>query len=192
MAKAAKKDAPASDHNSEREQWEEQQFLNGLRQIKDLESDMAGTKGEIGGTYKRLEAVGFDKSDIAWAKELEKKDAPKVIATMQRRIRIAKMLGHSVGRQFEMFEKDRAPATERAYDEGLAAGKMRKDAVNPYGADSKQGQEWQRGFNDGTAFINKDLASKFGNGDGQIISGDSDVFDDDESGDGDEAVQAAE
>lgn len=186
MAKAAVKKKPeptdaGAGHNTEREQWEQQQFLNGYRQIKELESDMAGSKGEIGGVYKRIEACGgWTKADIKWAKELEEKDAPKVIALMERRLRIARMLGHGVARQFEMFDKDRAPIEERAYEEGLAAGKLRKPNQNPYGADSKAGQEWQRGFNDGTAFINKDLAEKFGDGSGQPVGGDDVIFGDDD------------
>lgn len=53
---------------------------------------------------------------------------------------------------------DRADAEERAYAEGLAAGKGRKENTNPYGGDSPMGQAWQTGFNDGTAFVNKDLS----------------------------------
>ncbi len=148
-------------HNvqTEREQWEEQQFHNGLRQIKQLNSEMAGTKGEIGGVYKRLKDVGFSKADMKWAMELDDKDASEVIATMERRLLIAKMMGHRVARQFDMFEKDRTPAEDAAYEEGLAAGKARKSNSNPYDISGVQGQRWQAGFNDGTAFINKDLDS---------------------------------
>jgi len=192
MAKAAtaKKATPAAGHNvlSEREQWEEQQFLNGYRQIKGMESDLAGTKGEIAGIYKRIESCGgWTKADIKWAKELDEKDAPKVLETMRRRLRIARMLGHGVSRQVEMFDEDRTPLEDRAYDEGLAAGKLRKSAQNPYGVDSPAGQAWQRGLNDGTAFINADLASKFGHGDGdELISGD-DPDDEDDNGDDEDA-----
>ncbi len=148
-------------HNvqTEREQWEEQQFHNGLRQIKDLDSEMAGTKGEIGGVYKRLKDIGFSKADMKWAMELDDKDASEVISTMERRLLIAKMMGHRVARQFDMFDKDRTPAEDAAYEEGLASGKGRKSNSNPYDPGSIQGQRWQAGFNEGTAFINKDLDS---------------------------------
>ena len=33
--------------------------------------------------------------------------------------------------------------------------------IKEHKSDSPQGQAWQRGFNDGTEFINKDLASQF-------------------------------
>ena len=46
-------------HNEKTEQelYEEQQFVKGFADLKSLESEMAGTKGEIGGLYKRLKAV---------------------------------------------------------------------------------------------------------------------------------------
>jgi hypothetical protein len=170
------KKAAAVGHNTEREQFEEQQFLNGFRQIKEHEADMAGTKGEIGGVYKRLEKFGFTKGDIKWAKELEDEDAPKVIETMRRRLRIARFFGHGVSRQIEMFDADRADGEERAFSEGLSAGKLRKENLNPYGADSKQGRAWQKGFNEGTTFINKDLADRFNEDGDELIKSSSDPF----------------
>jgi hypothetical protein len=166
MAKKAKEQSATVGHNqqTEREQWEEQQFLNGFRQIKEIRSDIAGAMGDAAGIYDRLKKIGFTKGDVKWAVELEEKDAGDIIATMQRRLRIAKMFGHGVARQFEMFDQDRAPIEDRAYEEGLAAGKLRKEATNPYGADSAAGQAWQRGMNDGTTFINKELAEQFEDG----------------------------
>lgn len=154
---------------TEREMWEEQQFLKGLGQIKDIKTNIALEMGDAKEVYDRLKkAGGFTKSDVKWAIELEEKDAAEVISTMQRRIRIAKMLGHGVARQFEMFE-DRVPIEERAYQEGLAAGKLRKDMTNPYGLESPAGQAYQRGINDGTEFINKELADQFEEGEGSEL-----------------------
>lgn len=153
---------------TEREHWEQQQFLNGVGQIKDMISEMAGTKGEIGGIYKRLKDIGFSKADVKWAFELEDKDATEIIATMERRLKIAKMLGHRVGRQFDMFDSDRTPAEDAAYEEGVGAGKTRKPNNNPYAPGSPQGQKWQSGFADGTAFINKELNIAVNGDDGAI------------------------
>ncbi len=141
-----------------KEAFAEQRFLNAVRQIKDFKSEIGEAMGEINEVYKSLKPLGFTKGDVKWAFELEEKDAGDVIATMQRRLRIARMLGHGVARQFEMFDEDRTPLEDRAYEEGLAAGKMRKDANNPYGMDSPAGQRWQTGMNDGTAFANMDLS----------------------------------
>jgi hypothetical protein len=166
---------------TEREMWEEQQFLNGFRQIKDHKSEIAGTMGEISGIYDRQKNIGFTKADVKWAMELDEKDAVEIIQTMSRRLRIARMFGHGVARQIEMFDSDRTPADERAYGEGLAAGKLRRDNANPYGADSPQGQAWQRGFNDGTEFINKELASQFEEPEAEVIKGaEGDPFGDEE------------
>lgn len=146
-------------HNSEteREQFIEQTFLNVFREVKAGKSEIAETMVEINEAYKRLKPCGFTKGDVKWAFELEEKDSGEIIAMMQRRIRIAKMLGHGLARQVDLFE-DRAPIEDRAYEEGLAAGKLRKDAANPYGADSEAGQAWQRGLNEGNAFANTDLS----------------------------------
>ncbi len=146
---------------AERAEYEEQVFLRVLNEVKNGKSAIGDEMAEINEAYKRLKPVGFTKADIKWAFELEEKDSNEVIATMQRRIRIAKMLGHGLARQIELFDTDRAPIEERAYEEGLAAGKQRKDGTNPYGVDSSAGQAWQRGLNDGTAFANKDLAAQF-------------------------------
>lgn len=178
MAKAAKK--TAVNGQTEREQWEEQQFLNGFRQIKEAKSEIAGTMGDMSSIYDRLKNIGFTKADIKWAIELDDKDAAEVIATMARRLRIARMFGHGVARQIEMFDADRTPSDERAYGEGLRAGKLRRENANSYGADSAQGQAWQRGFNDGTEFINKELADQFETpdpGKPEIIKSDDDQSD---------------
>lgn len=170
MAKAAKKqtETPAAGHNvrDQKEMFAEQKFLNAVRQIKDFKSEIGEAMGEINEVYKSLKPLGFTKGDVKWAFELEEKDAGDVIATMQRRIKIAKMMGHGVARQFDMFDEDRTPLEDRAYDEGLAAGKMRKDAHNPYDMGSAAGQAWQRGLNDGTAFINQDLSDALDEPDG--------------------------
>lgn len=166
MAKAKASTATAG-HNerSEREQFEEQTFLNVFRDVKNGKSAIGEEMAEINAAYKRLKPCGFTKGDVKFAFELEEKDSAEVIATMQRRIRIAKMLGHGLARQLSMLDEDRAPLEDRAYDEGLAAGKLRKDMANPYGLDSEAGQAFQRGINDGTAFINQELADTLIKGD---------------------------
>ncbi len=154
--KEAKSKVPA---NSEREQYEEQQFLRGVRTIQDHKSDIAGTMNEINQVYKHLKQFGFTKSDVKWAFELEEKDAPEVMATMQRRLRIARFLGHGVARQMELLETDRTPLVERAYEQGLNVGKLRKEMACPFDIGSEAGQAFMRGVTDGTAFINAELAA---------------------------------
>ncbi len=149
-----------TDGNATREQFEEQTFLNSFRLIKRIKEEITGSMGDSSAIYKRLKELGFTKADVQWAFELEEKNAAEVIATMARRLRIAKMLGHGLSRQIEMFDADRTPVEDRAYAEGMAAGKLRKDMANPHDLSTDAGQAWQRGFNDGTAFINKALSDE--------------------------------
>lgn len=166
-------------NEDERAQFEEQTFLSVLEKVRSGKSAIGEEMADINEAYKRLKAVGFTKADIKWAFELEEKDSGEVIATMQRRIRIAKMLGHGLARQLELYETDRAPIEERAYDEGLAAGKLRKgQSANPYDPTSAAGQAWLRGEADGNAFVNKDLSQfmegQAGAGADELIEGERD------------------
>lgn len=153
----------SKDHNEKtpQELYEDQQFLRGFSELKAHKSDMAGTKADMGAVYKRLKDLGWSKKDVEFALTLEDKDVGQVIADFERKIRIAKLFGHKLGRQLDILD-DRATEEDRAYDEGLAAGRLRKDATNPYSPGSSKFQSWQKGFNDGNEFINKDLASAVG------------------------------
>lgn len=174
--KAAEADAKPG-HNSGLDPAAERAFVREFASIKEVESEMAEDKGKLSGCYKRLENFGFTKDDIKWAKDLEKKNASEVVATMQRRLSIATMMGHGVARQFSMFDKDRTPLEDAAYLEGLAAGKLRRANANPYGMETAAGQNWQKGFNEGHAFSNEAMAEALND---NVIKG-SDVDDDDAS-----------
>ena len=150
----------SKDHNQKTEQelHEERVFLNGFTELKSYRSEMATTKADMGATYKRLKDLGWSKKDIEFAFSLEDKDVGQVIADFEQKLRIARMFGHQLGRQLELLDKDRTPQDERAYEDGLAAGKLRKPGNNPYAIGSSSYDAYQRGMNDGTEFINKDLA----------------------------------
>ncbi len=145
-------------HNSEREAFVEQTFHNTLRNLRDHKSEIAGEMAEMKDLYSRAKELGIPKSVFKWAMELEDKDVGEVIRDLEWKIKAARWLGHPLGRQLDLLDVDRADAEERAYAEGLAAGKQRAANDNPYGADSPMGQSWQKGFNEGTSFINKELA----------------------------------
>ncbi|CCF19103.1 conserved protein of unknown function [Pseudorhizobium banfieldiae] len=149
------------DHNEKTEQelYEDQQFMKGFADLKKLQSTMAGTKGDMGAIYKRLKDLGFSKKDVEFAFTLEDKDVGQVIADFENKIRIAKLFGHQLGRQMSLLDQDRTPQEDRAYEEGKAAGMLRKSGSNPYQPGSPEFQSWQKGMNDGHAFINKDLAA---------------------------------
>lgn len=148
-----------STHNEKtaQELFEDQQFLKGYASIKQSQSEMAGTKGGMNATYKRLKDLGWTKKDIEFAQSLEEKDVGQVIADFEKKIRIAKLFGHRIGRQMNLLNGDGATETDRAYEEGRLAGMLRKANLNPYAAGSEGYDAWQRGNNDGHAFINQDL-----------------------------------
>ena len=171
--------------------YEDQKFLQAFAEVEQLNSEKAATARAFREVYDKLPG-GFTKDDMKFALELREKDAGQVIATMERRIRIAKLFGHGLARQFEMFDEDRTPIEERAYQEGLAVGKRRGEATNPYGIDSKAGQEWQRGVNDGNTWANRDLASQFEDEDGNaLIKAGDDPFPDEADPDEDAEWDAA-
>lgn len=145
-------------HNSGLDPSQERAFIREFAAIKEAESDMAEAKGVMSGIYKRLENAGFEKPDIKWAKDLEKKNVSEVVATLKRRLAIAVIMGHAISRQVEMFDKDRTPLEDAAYLEGLGAGRLRRQNANPYGMETTAGQSWQKGFNEGSAEANAALA----------------------------------
>lgn len=149
-------------HNEKtpQELYEEQQFLKAFSELKSHKSDMAGTKGDMGAIYKRMKDMGWTKKDFEFAESLEDKDVGQVIADFERKIRVAKMFGHKLGRQLDILDQDRTPQDDIAFEEGLAAGKLRKPATNPYQPGSKEFNRWQEGLAEGTSFINRDLAAE--------------------------------
>lgn len=151
------------DHNTKTEQelYEDQQFIKAFTEIKEMNSDMAGTKGDLNALYKRMKDMGgWTKKDFEFAKSLEDKDVGQVVADFERKIRIAKLFGHQLGRQLDMLDEDRTSQVDRAFEDGKAAGMLRKGTSNPYHPGTEQYQAWQNGNNEGTAFINKDLAAQ--------------------------------
>lgn len=149
----------SSTHNEKtpQELYEDQQFVKGYTEIKAMQSEMAGTKADMGAVYKRLKDLGWTKADIKFVQSLEDKDAGQVIADFERKIRLAKLYGHQIGRQIDLLANDGATEADRAYEAGRRAGMMRKANINPYKMGSEQYDAWQRGNNDGHAFINQDL-----------------------------------
>lgn len=148
-----------NDHNikTPQEKYEDQQFLRAFVELRDHESKMAGTKGDIAAVFGRLKDCGWTKKDFEFAKTLEDKDVGQVIADFQRKIRIAKLFGHQIGRQLDLLERDQATPGDRAFEEGLAIGRLRKKAGNPYQPGTEEYQRFQEGVNQGHAEVNEQL-----------------------------------
>lgn len=147
------------DHNEKTPQeiYEDQKFLASFAELRDLESAMAGTKGDIGSLYKRMKDMGWTKKDFEFAKSLENKDVGQVVADFERKIRIAKLFGHRLARQMELRPTDATPEADVAYDRGFAAGRRRSNASNPYTFGSTEHQRYTEGENDGRSLANKSL-----------------------------------
>lgn len=152
------------EHNEKtpQEDYEDQQFIKSYSALNGLRSEMAGTKADMGAIYKRLKDLGWSKKDVEFAQSLEDKDVGQVIADFERKIRIARLLGHSLGRQMSLLDEDRTPQEDRAYEEGKAIGMLRKQSSNPYQPGSREFNRWAKGNKDGTAFVNADLAAAIG------------------------------
>jgi len=149
-------------HNqlTEDEQLRNQQFYKLLTEYRGQMSDRATADTNIKDIYKRASTFQIPNGAFAFAERLRNGDAAEIIADLEMKLWVARATGHELGRQFDMFRGDRAPSDEIAYDKGFTAGAMRSSAKNPYDLGSADGQAWQRGFNEGTAFINKELANK--------------------------------
>jgi hypothetical protein len=155
------------DHNEKTDQelYEDQQFLRGFGELNGLRSDMAGTKGDMNAVYKRLKDLGWSKKDLEFAQSLEDKDVGQVVADFERKIRIAKLFGHRIGRQLDLLADDKTPEVDRAFEAGRAAGVLRKTVANPYQPGTAEYERWEDGNKDGHQFINKELGAAVGVGD---------------------------
>lgn len=148
-------------HNStdENDRLAQAVFMDSLRQIIDGKASIASTMGGLAGVYKRLSDFGITKADVRWALDLRERDAPKVLAEMRRRLRIAGWFGHQLSRQLTLLDEDRTPIEDSAFDAGHAVATMRgSTAENPHDLSTIAGQAWQRGYNEGTALMNSALA----------------------------------
>ena len=153
MTKAAAETKPG--HYSGLDPAQERALFINYPRLAVAEASMAGTKGEIAGIYKNLDSANITKADIKWLNWALKNNPAEVMDTMQRRFGMLRAFGHSAGRRFDLFDKDRTPIEDAAYEEGRARGRLRGENANPYGMDSVAGQNWQRGFNDGHAERNQ-------------------------------------
>lgn len=164
-------------NNTGLEDSQERVFIREFGNIKTLNTDMAGTKGELGGSFKRLESAGFTKDQISWALKLEKMNVSEVIRDMRMKISIAKLLGHGVGRQLDILD-DRTPLEDQAYIEGMAVGKFGGEPANPYGMETTPGQAWLKGMQDGNVIRNAALNEAINGGEqADIIRGPGDQED---------------
>jgi ribosome modulation factor len=92
------------------------------------------------------------KSDIEELLLLEQpKSGEALQADIERKLKLARWAGQSVGFQSSMFEPDRRPATERAREDGKTAALAGEPCKAPYDPSVPQYQQWMEGWHQGVA-----------------------------------------
>ncbi len=107
--------------NSDFDQEEKALFLRHLPVIKQLRSSMATATANLRNAYKTAKAEGaFTKKDFDTAIAVETaENEAKERGRIARALKIAKIMGSSLGAQLDMFlEPDRTPAADIASEEG--------------------------------------------------------------------------
>lgn len=128
-------------------------LMHHLNAIGPLEKQMAALKGKIGAAYKEAKVDGISKKDIKFAQDLQKDRDEQMLERRRRETEIALWLQHPIGTQIEMFDQDRTPVAERAFEQGKNAG-MKGETCNPPHAEStEQGQKWIEGWHIGQKAI---------------------------------------
>jgi ribosome modulation factor len=93
-------------------------------------------------------------ADIKLLAELETEEGEtKFKEEMERQARVARWAGLHVGMQGSLFDEDRRPIADRAYEEGKRAGLAGKDAKPPHAPGTEAHNEWMRGWHDGQAVL---------------------------------------
>lgn len=150
--KAAKTAASPSGKvfNSELDAEEKALFLNhhlpAIRRLRELYNT---ANGNLRNGYKKAKAEGdFTKADFdtAFAVETAENEA-KERAAIARKLRIAKIMGSSLGAQLDMFlMPDRTPAVDIAFQEGESDAIQNKIAKPKYDPSTEQHRKYLEGF----------------------------------------------
>lgn len=109
-------------------------------------------KGRVTSAENRLLHMGFSKKAIKAAKPLIKAgDCSEFAALANEILELCGAYGLSVKpNQLDMLDEGlvEPPLDEKSYEDGLLAGRLGEDPVNPY-QETHAMSEWQRGYNDG-------------------------------------------
>lgn len=123
---------------SHRTIWNELQAKQKL-----LDAQFARAKGS-------LKSDGFKVLHMQIADQLiTPKGEKKVHADVKDRLWVARMIGHALGKQMDLFEApDRTPSVDRAYADGRTASIDNEPRKPPHHPSTEQYGEWMRGYND--------------------------------------------
>lgn len=81
-------------------------------------------------------------------------------AEVERKLRVARWSNAPMGTQFGLFDPDRTPAVDRAFEEGKKAGMEGKSCAPPHDASVPQYKQWMDGWNEGQAILQTAMAKQ--------------------------------
>lgn len=136
--------------NSELDQEEKALFLNHhLPAVRAARASLNTANANLRNAYKKAKAEGnFTKADFdtAFAVETAESEA-RERGKIARQLRIAKIMGSSLGAQLDMFlEPDRTPAADIAFQEGVHDATQNKAAKPKYDPSTEQHRKYLEGY----------------------------------------------
>lgn len=155
---APKEKAPKKTPRASNDDIDRAAFLNYLPKVAERKKEIVDAtavvnriKGTLRTLYKQALADGFSASDFEEGIRLQGNDGEKAKKNgIIRSLRIARWLGMDLGAQLDMFEEpSRVPATDRAYEEGKAAGLKGESGTCQYAPDLPQHQRFMEGWHSG-------------------------------------------
>lgn len=141
---------PDVGHNSKTELTDEQKqalFFHHRRLYDGRLSAKKAADAEFKNACKLIKSEGGSVADIKLSISLEADGGEEAMQqSIQDQLRVARWMGAALGTQFSMFDAtDRAPATEKAFNEGKRAGMAGETAKTPAGYTGEAEQQWLAG-----------------------------------------------
>jgi ribosome modulation factor/uncharacterized protein (UPF0335 family) len=150
--------APEAGHNTALSEAEKQAlFVRGLAELESLIEEKNEIVADVRNQRKRIVGYGFEPWQIDFALKLRKDTDDESLEHRRQEAMIARFLSHPIGTQPDMFDVDRTPAVDKAYQDGKVAGAAGKTAQSPHSPGTDQDQSWLKGWHEAQA----DLASGF-------------------------------
>lgn len=127
-------------------------FIQSVTKIERLREDVASASGTLRAAYKVAKAEGFSKKDIDFAIGLRKGDQAEAIERRRREQMIAKWVNHPIGTQADLFDEDRTPLDDKAFEAGKLVGMEGNEACKPpTHYPTSVAQRWIEGWHEGQA-----------------------------------------
>lgn len=130
-------------------------LMQACSQVEKKQEAIAALTADIRNIRKTAKADGISPAELNYALHLRKADPDEAVALFRQQVQIAQWLAHPIGKQASLFDADRTPLEDRAFDEGKAAGLAGESAKPPY--DAVPGQKWMDGWHSGQAVLLKGI-----------------------------------